>query len=156
MRRLQQGRTQVAIENLDHDYESYGLTSLSTHTQQPINQRVLTTMSPSTKERLKKNLETFASDHTFAEPKEKQMAIDSDPHPITKMILPNHTKHAYSSYAKTQAVRRVSATNHRPSVQSAMTAFDGGVVPYTRDLNDETLLFVQNASKPLVDGLRRV
>lgn len=37
-----------------------------------------------------------------------------------------------------------------------MTAFDGGVVPYTRDLNDETLLFVQNASKPLVDGLRKV
>ena len=99
MRRIQQGRTQVALENLDHDFESYGMTSMSAQTQQPTNQRVLTTMSPSTKERLKKNLETFGSDHIFAEPKEKQMAIDADPPPITKMILPNHTKHAYSSYA---------------------------------------------------------
>ena len=53
-------------------------------------------------------------------------------------------------------VRRTSANMHRPSNKSAISAFDGGVVPYTRDLNDETLLFVQNASKPLVDGLRKV
>lgn len=77
------------------------------------------------------------------------------PPPITQLLLPNHTKNAYSQVTQSSANRRrASAT---PGIYVAKPTIDQAMVlPYSRDRNDETLLFVHNASKPLVDGLRHV
>ena len=56
-------------------------------------------MSPSTKERLRKNLETFGSERNSVQPPEVQMAFGVEPPPITQMPLPHHTKNAYKQNA---------------------------------------------------------
>ena len=46
---------------------------------------------------------------------------------------------------------------HHPRFKKkvAKKPFDGMIVPYNRDVNEETALFVDNASKPLFEEGRR-
>ena len=66
-------------------------------------------MSPSTKERLRKNLETFGSDRTSVFLQEIFKA-DGPPPPITNFTLPDHTKNAYRYATQSSMSKRRMST----------------------------------------------
>ena len=67
------------------------------------------------------------------------------PESIMKLTLPGHTKHAYNSRVVPTFPKRQSSILNKTTASQA-TTFDGGVLPYSKDINDETYLFKVNAA----------
>ena len=63
---------------------------------------------------------------------------------IMKLSLPGHTKHAYNSRVASTLGSRKNSLGKANAQQA--TTFDGGVLPYSKDINDETYLFKVNAA----------
>lgn len=102
----------------------------------------MTTMSPSMKDKLRKNLKTFATSN-----------LNNTSNKIFQTSLPPDRKKR--AHKMTQEInRRYSQAREQPKTAS-VKPYEGMIMPYNRDRNDEIALFVNNASKPLVDEGRR-
>jgi hypothetical protein len=110
-------------------------------------ERVMTTMDISIKERLKRNLVTFAPrEKTEKETEQKSFYLPKNP---VELVLPGWTTNAYES-AYSKPVNRTLRANSRDKMADKMS-FDGNIFPYSKDVNDETIIFKFNAPKPLYD-----
>ena len=127
--------------------------------------RLMTTMSPSTKERLRRNLETFSSYNRDNAPDEKKHFMKLESPSIFNMHVPQYTKKAYyskqrsastqhSSSAFAKRKSNFSSLSYEQRMQSSV--YEGSILPYTKDANDETYMYRYNAAKPLVTEERQL
>ena len=150
--RYVQNKTTDAIKRPKPSNETSNQTS-----EQTSPKRVMTTMSPSTKDKLKRNLKTFAASRPRSVFKEKE--LPPEPPSILEMPLPNYTKNAYQ-YTRVENLDIAPAKTHN---KTATSLSKSKVLPEMKvnqlakrrpAFNDETLLFRANASKPLVNQTR--